>query len=631
MSTPASNAPPVYRFADLTLDTGQRRVLRQGRTIDVSALNFDLLRQLVESAPNVVTAEVLAEKVWGRHFVSPENVSQRVMLLRQSLADDATRPRYVETVRNKGYRLIPSVEIAAAEASAGARRRPLLWASAGLVATVALAFGLYWRAAAPTAPADAPPRYAPPPNSVAVLPFDNLSPHPDDAYFAVGLHEAILSQLANVYDLHVAARASLQRFAGTQQSTSAIARELNVETVLDGSVRYADGRVLVTMHLADGATNTSLWSDSYERDFSKIFTIQTDIALEVAEALQAELLPDERARVARAPTTSLPAYTWYLQAVTRHRRETHEEALLAIGDLERALELDPNFAAAWVLYANLRTAAGFRDPERAVEHRLQGEHAARRALELDPELGTAYTALGFVLAMKKDWAGGEAAYREALRRNVPLGEMSAYAMLTTVVADIAHAREILEQELRLSPQNSTVRWGLMATNALLGDWDVAHAHYDAGTRLFAPWTEGNEVMMHLEIGRNELERARAIPAAGPINPIMIANLDDPQTALRELNRLYADPAVAEGPLNRRDIALWAGHFGDAALALDAMRSLVAKASAQAVYLWLPQFEEMRQLPEFRALLRDLGIVAHWDAYGWPAICRRLDGDDFACD
>jgi hypothetical protein len=112
---------------------------------------------------------------------------------------------------------------------------------------------------------------------------------------------------------------------------------------------------------------------------------------------------------------------------------------------------------------------------------------------------------------------------------------------------------------------------------------------------------------------------------------MITNLDDPQTALRELNRLYADPAVAEGPLNRRDIALWAGHFGDAALALDAMRSLVAKASAQAVYLWLPQFEEMRQLPEFRALLRDLGIVAHWDAYGWPAICRRLDGDDFACD
>ena len=150
---------------------------------------------------------------------------------------------------------------------------------------------------------------APPPNSIAVLPFDNLSPDPDDAYFAVGLHEAILSQLANVREMHVVARASVQGYAGTQKPTPVIARELNVETVLDGSVRYADGQVLVTMHLSDGATNTSLWSDSYEREFSKIFTIQNDIALEVAKALKAELLPAERERVVRAPTTSLPAYT----------------------------------------------------------------------------------------------------------------------------------------------------------------------------------------------------------------------------------------------------------------------------------------------------------------------------------
>jgi hypothetical protein len=86
------------------------------------------------------------------------------------------------------------------------------------------------------------------------------------------------------------------------------------------------------------------------------------------------------------------------------------------------------------------------------------------------------------------------------------------------------------------------------------------------------------------------------------------------------------------PLNaRRDIAIWAGHFGDAALALDAMRSAVTEQGAQAVYLWAPQLKEMRQLPEFKALLRDIGIVAYWWEYGWPAICRPLDGDDFDCD
>ena len=139
------------------------------------------------------------------------------------------------------------------------------------------------------------------------------------------------------------------------------------------------------------------------------------------------------------------------------------------------------------------------------------------------------------------------------------------------------------------------------------------------------------VMMHFEVGRNELERARAIPAAGPINASMIASLDDPQTALRELHRLYEDPSVAEPVLNHRDIALWAGYFGDAQFALDAMRSLVTANSAQAVYLWLPQLEQMRQLPEFGALLREIGIVAHWQEYGWPEICRPLDGESFRCD
>ena len=125
MTTPADGLPSIYRFADLTLDVARRRVTRQGQPIELKALDFDLLRFLVESAPNVVNADVLAEKVWGRHFVSPENVAQRVMLLRQSLADDANRPRYIETVRNKGYRLIPVVETRAGGATSRHAAAPL--------------------------------------------------------------------------------------------------------------------------------------------------------------------------------------------------------------------------------------------------------------------------------------------------------------------------------------------------------------------------------------------------------------------------------------------------------------------------------------------------------------------------
>src|SRR6187551_1965614 len=131
MTNVSDNSPTSYRFADLTLDVARRSVARGGQPIELKALDFDLLRFLVEQAPNVVNADVLAEKVWGRHFVSPENVAQRVMLLRQSLSDDANKPRYIETVRNKGYRLIPVVVRGPAEETrARSQRRWLVPATA---------------------------------------------------------------------------------------------------------------------------------------------------------------------------------------------------------------------------------------------------------------------------------------------------------------------------------------------------------------------------------------------------------------------------------------------------------------------------------------------------------------------
>lgn len=649
-----------YRFNGFCVDPVRRLLFGpDGAPISLKPKVFDTLLYLIERRGELVGKQALLEGVWPHVVVEDNNLNKAISSLRQVFGETRDEHRFIVTEPGRGYRFVAMVEevppgtieppraptrLATLPEPYGApaatpahsprdsrsKRLHAILPAAIAAACAIGAAGIYWIGASLPAAVDvAEP--VPAPSSIAVLPFHNLSPDPDDAYFAVGLHEAILSQLTKIGGIHVIARASVQGYAGTHKPTPVIARELNVQAVLEGSVRYADGQVLVTMHLSDGASNTSLWSDSYEHDFSKIFTIQNDIALEVAKALKAELLPAERARVVRAPTTSLPAYTWYLQAVTRERRSTSDEILLAIGDIEYALELDQDFATAWVLDANLRTVASMIDPANAAEHRWRGEHAARRALKLDPELGTAHVALGFVLAMKKDWTGAEAAYREALRRNVPLGEMSAYAMLKTSVANFADARDALEQEVRLNPQNRTAGWGLIGVNALLGDWDAARAQYAAGTRLFAPWPEGDMVMMHFEVGHNELERAHAIPAVGPINAAMIATLDDPQTALRELHRLYEDPSVAEPALNHRDIALWAGHFGDAQFALDAMRSLVAAHSAQAVYLWLPQLEQMRQLPEFGALLREMGIVAHWQEYGWPEICRPLDGESLHCD
>src|SRR6185295_11243279 len=237
MTTPADGNPPNYRFADLTLDVARRSVTRNGQPIELKALDFDLLRFLVEQAPNVVNADVLAEKVWGRHFVSPENVAQRVMLLRQSLSDDANRPRYIETIRNKGYRLIPVVASLPARdvGPVPQRSRWLIRAAAAVVLLSGItALSAYWLGGTAE---QAPPS----PGVVTVLSFENHSPDPDDDYFALGMQDEIVNQLNKIRGLRVI---PMPQAAEARLSPNVL-RELSLGTELGGSVYYAEGRVRV--------------------------------------------------------------------------------------------------------------------------------------------------------------------------------------------------------------------------------------------------------------------------------------------------------------------------------------------------------------------------------------------------
>jgi TolB-like protein/DNA-binding winged helix-turn-helix (wHTH) protein len=403
-----------------------------GQPIALKPKVFATLLYLVERPGELVAKEALLEAVWPHVVVEENNLNKAISTLRQVFGETRDSHRFIVTEPGRGYRFVASVEavpsVAAEPPPANAEtaalaptldvatesQRPKV-ANVAIAAAGALAaIGVYWFATIGPGPAD---RIAPAPlrNSIALLPLANLSPDPDDAYFAIGIHEEILNQLTKLGDLRVASRTSVQSYAGTQKSTPEIARELNVETVLDGSVRYADGQVVVTTRLSEGASNTTLWSESYEREFSNIFAIQSEIALNVARALKAELLPAEREKVTRVPTTSLRAYDLYLSASARQGREARAEILLAIEEVEQALALDPNFALAWALKSQLRTVFQYFDPEHGAEHRALGEQAARRALELDPSLGTAHAALGFALSTKRDFTAAEAAYRKALR------------------------------------------------------------------------------------------------------------------------------------------------------------------------------------------------------------------------
>jgi DNA-binding winged helix-turn-helix (wHTH) protein len=225
LHTESGDALPRYQFADLVLDPARRRITRAGHPIELTALTFDLLRVLVECSPNVVSYDALAEKVWGRHYVSPENIGQRVKLLREALDDDASAPRYIETVRNKGYRLILEARSAPIVSPQPSKRLPprlIVGAGAALAAVIVLAGSAYWLMSGPNAWSNIAPR-ALLPNSIAIFPFTNLSASPDtdEVAFAAGLHAEVIGRLAMIPTVNVIAQSSVRQYADADQLVAA--------------------------------------------------------------------------------------------------------------------------------------------------------------------------------------------------------------------------------------------------------------------------------------------------------------------------------------------------------------------------------------------------------------------------
>lgn len=263
------------------------------------------------------------------------------------------------------------------------------------------------------------------PNSVAVLPFENLSLDPENAFFAAGIHDELLNQLVKIRDLNVIARTSVLRYADRGGlSIPEIADELKVEAVMEGTVRYGGDSVRITAQLIDGDSNTHLWSQTYESEFDAeiIFAIESDIAMQIAAALEAELLPVERANIEKLPTASTEALTFYLKA----RASVADLGPLMPAEwsenlhryLDAALVADPEFALAHALKAYehaLSTARTFRlsdDEAVASREALASEHA-HKALDLDPELGIAYGALAVAHMFGLRGAEAQAAWERA--------------------------------------------------------------------------------------------------------------------------------------------------------------------------------------------------------------------------
>lgn len=255
---------------------------------------------------------------------------------------------------------------------------------------------------------------------IAVLPFANISPDPNDEYFADGMTEELISTMSKISGLSVIARTSVMGYKDEKKKIDEIVKELKVGTILEGSVRKANGNLRITVQLIDSKSSDHLWAESYDRELKDIFKVQSDISETVANTLKVKLLAEEKVRIEKEPTKSTEAYTMWLKGVYYNLNASSEDDLRkSLKYFERAIELDSSFALGYSWLSDCYTTlaqAGYLSPDEAIP---KAESAVRKALELDPDLPDAHRVLGFLLIMGKelDWVGAERETKKALELN----------------------------------------------------------------------------------------------------------------------------------------------------------------------------------------------------------------------
>ena len=466
---------------------------------------------------------------------------------------------------------------------------------------------------------------------LAVLPCDDLSPDTTNAYFAPGIHGEIINRLAQVSGLRVISRSSVLQYAENRPSIPTVGQQLNVDSVMECSVRYDGDRLMLTAQLIDAVEDTHLWSQAYPADMGNLrslFEIQGDIAMNVANAIRVEFLDSDIERIEQLPTESREAYELLLAArgIPLRTLDSGERALELVG---RALALDPEFTEAWAMKSNLHNIVSTlrAGPDAARELAL-GRESALRVLELDPGSGEGHTALGFALQQRGEWLEAEREYRRGFELGVARAQVPAYSILQMVTGNFPGARATLEANLDVDPMNQAASGFVLATYEVAGDRERRREAFARGEELFGNWF-GDAIERYLRIGDGTpLESLSPIASvSSELFDSITSNLDDPQAALAAMRAYYAIPENRTSNVALY-LATWAARFGDSVQALEWLGE-AARVPANTWFMWLPAFENVRRAPGFEAFVDRLRLPEHWNEFGWPTFCQPT-ADEFEC-
>jgi TolB-like protein/DNA-binding winged helix-turn-helix (wHTH) protein/Tfp pilus assembly protein PilF len=409
---------------EVELDLVRYELRRKGRAVRLERQPMELLILLVEKKEQLVTRDEIVARLWGANpsVDAERSINTAIRKIRLALGDDPDKPRFVETVIGKGYRFVypirvisPSVPAASppdapslpAVPDAPPRKRPAHW---WLVAGVAVLLSLTAVIIRSRSNAVNPGIH-----SIAVLPLQNFSADPSQEYIADGMTDELITYLAGIRSLRIISRTSVAQFKSPGDRLPKIARDLNVDAIVEGSVAVSGARVRITAQLIQAQTDRHLWARSYEGDIRDLLALERETARSIATEVKAVVTPDEQAHFARARAFDPKAYDAYLKGRFYWNERTGENLKKSLEFFEESIAKDPQNplpyagkADAYNMFGNYSLLA----PSQAFP---KAEEAARKALEMDDSLAEAHSALGFARYQYDwDWAGAEHEFQRAI-------------------------------------------------------------------------------------------------------------------------------------------------------------------------------------------------------------------------
>jgi TolB-like protein/DNA-binding winged helix-turn-helix (wHTH) protein len=618
------------RFRDYQLDPDGFELCRAGHRLRLERKPLELLILLAQNQGQLVKREEIIEKIWGKDFFfdTESGINNAIRKIRSALNDNAEHPLFVETSLGKGYRFIAPVERVLEPGGSPAPRLGVIpreatgfrwrraWVPAlGVTALIAAAFafniaGIRSRIF---------PRGVPPIHSIVVLPLENLSGDPAQDYFADGMTDALITELAQFSSLRVISRMSAMHYKGSHQPLPEIAKELNVDAVVEGSVIRSGNRVRITAQLLEARSDRHLWAKAYDRDAGEIVSLQQEVADSFVREIQPKLNPLGTASLSRKRQVNPEAYDDYLRGLYFWHKFNEAGTRRAAEYFQESIRKDPSFALGYAGLSNAYHELAY--SARPSEVMPKSKETAERALQLDDTLAEAHAALGWVKWIYDwDWPGAEKEFQRAIQLNP--GYALSHGMYALFLDSMGRFDEA-SREFQMARELDPVSLGLIRSTAehfrYLRQYDKAIAEnqkvleMDPGfenaleSLSFAyanngMYEESIKVIEQLAITEGEDSLAKKMKTAYERGGY--------KDALKGRLQFYRDRRRAGSFVAFWDEALLQVQLGNKDLALEALEKAYDEREDVTDLAVNPSWDSIRADPRFQDLLRRIGLPAN---------------------